>query len=145
MTLFSSSRYANVTATVALAVALGGTGYAAGAMPHGKSHKPADKTAPTAVFQASADGHLVSQTHIAPAKRKPKIKRVSEGTYTVSFRGFKFYSAVDVATCSEANYVAGSSTVDGSGRAALLVHTFDAAGNAADTYFNCSVWNLDGK
>jgi hypothetical protein len=144
MKLFSSSRYANVTATLALAVAMGGTGYAAGALPHGKAHKPADKTAPTVVFAVSNNGHVASQLHIAPAKKKPKVKHPSEGNYAITFPGFKFYSSADVATCTESNYLSGSVTVDGSGKATLLVHTFDQDGNAADAYFNCAVWNTDG-
>jgi hypothetical protein len=147
MKFFTTSRYANVASTLALAVAFTGTGYAAASLPYGHHHanKPADKTAPTVVFQGGSTGHLVSQLHISPATKKPKVKRLSKGLYAITFSGFKFSSGADVGTCTESNYVDGAATVDGSGSATMLVHTFDQAGDPADAYFNCAVWNTDGK
>lgn len=144
MKLFSTSRYANVTATLALALAVGGTGYAASALP-GSGSKPADKTAPAAVFQVSPTGHLLSQKHIAPATARPKVKKVFKGNYSITFQGFKFFSGIDVATCSAVNYQPTTILVDGAGNATMIIHTFDAAGNAANIGFDCSVWNMDGK
>jgi hypothetical protein len=144
MPLLSSSRYANVASTLALALAVGGTGYAAGALPD-TGAKPADKTAPTVVFQVGKAGHLVKQVHIAPETKHPITKRISKGNYTVKFPGFAFFSGADAATCSMIDYQADSIEVDGIGAGTMVVHLFDPAGNPVNGFFNCSVWNLDGK
>jgi hypothetical protein len=145
MQLFSSSRYANVASTLALAVAFTGTGYAAASLPHHhKAAKPADKTAPAAVIAVQSNGKLMAQLHEAPAKKAPRVKHVGDGTYVIHIPGVSYYSTYDAATCSPQAATPLMAEVDGAGKTDFVVSIFDVEGTFVDSDFKCAIWNLKG-
>jgi hypothetical protein len=146
MTLFSSRHYANVTATLALGIALGGGGYAAGVTAGHHANRPADKTAPVAVIAVAKSGRLVHSSHEVPATGAPKVKRIAKGTYTVTIPGVKYRDIADAAVCTSESFEPVIMEADGSGTSTFLTTAHKLGdGSAVNVAFKCAIWNLDGK
>jgi hypothetical protein len=143
MKLFSSNTYANVTATLALAIAFGGGGYAAAtSLHHHKTKGPADNTAPVAVISVNQHGKLMAEKHEAPATGAPKVKSPSKGLYIVHIPGVSYYNAYDAAVCTPQNFTPLVAEVDGAGKNDFAVDIFDAEGTYTPSDFKCAIWNL---
>jgi hypothetical protein len=142
MRLPSSNHYSAVIATLALAVAFGGTGYAAASFPHVSAKGAGHPTAPVAVIAVAANGHLKAQTHQAPAKAAPKVKRVVKGGYDINIPGVSYSSFVDAATCSAQAAAPVIAEVDGAGKSTLVVSLFMPDGSPVNSEFKCAIWNL---
>jgi len=143
MQYFTSSRYASVASTLALAVAFTGTGYAAASLPQGHhANKPADRTAPVAVIAVTASGNLKAQSHEAPATGAPKVKKLGPGQYRVRIPGVAYFSTVDAATCSAQAATPLIAEVDGAGKTDFIVTIFDTEGTFTPSDFKCAIWNL---
>jgi hypothetical protein len=146
MALITSSRYSAVASTLALALAAAGTGYAATSLPRHPAahHKKPTNTSPTLVVDVAPNGKVIANLHRAPITGKPKIKHPSDGFYVFTLPGMKLNTSGDSATCSVANYLTATATVDGVGHS-FAVHVFDAAGNPADIGFQCAFWHIPRK
>lgn len=139
MPLVTTSRYSAVASTLALALAAGGTGYAASSVAHARSaHHKKPNTSPTLVINVAANGKVHGDLHRLPVSGNTKIKHASTGFYVFKTPGLRV-GASTTATCSVANYLPATATVDRVDHS-FAVHVFGAARNPADIAFQCSVW-----
>lgn len=141
MPLFTSSRYSAVAATLALAFAAAGTGYAATSRPgHGSAHHPTTNTSPALVVSVTADGAINGEVHRAPVTGITRIKHPSTGFYILKGQGLTVKPS-DSEVCSAVGLLAATATVDAVDHS-LAVHVFDASGNPANIAFRCAFWKI---
>jgi hypothetical protein len=143
MPLITSSRYSAVASTLALALAVAGTGYAATTLPHEGSvqhQQNSTNTTPTLVVSITADGAINGELHRAPVGGVTRIKHPSAGFYILKGSGLTVQPS-DSEVCSVVDYLAATATVDAV-KHSLAVHVFDASGNPADIAFRCAFWKI---
>ena len=138
--------YAAVAATLALAVALGGSSYAVARHATAPAKGGGGNTAPMLVISVAANGHIKGQVHRAPMTGKAKVKRPVPGIYVFTLPGVKYNDIHDAAVCSAQNGDPMIAMADGAGNSQLAIDTRPADGSNkfVNSDFKCAVWNLDG-